>query len=107
MSLPNLPFYDYLGVLLHIPAYPLSADPSRVPQSALEPLIQGISCGLKKTPTSTIVRAASDNLTLEAAFDDGQRIIARKVLFTADLDRARWCTKKLRIESRLLEILPI
>ncbi|KAG6812517.1 hypothetical protein H0H92_002408 [Tricholoma furcatifolium] len=75
----SLPFYDHLGVLVLMPAAPSS-----------------------KTPISTIIRAASDNLTLEAAFDDGQRIIARKVLFMADPDRAKRSARKLRIESRLL-----
>ncbi|KAG6855972.1 hypothetical protein H0H87_008870 [Tephrocybe sp. NHM501043] len=54
---------------------------------------------LSKTITATILRAASENL---AVLEDGQRVIARKILRTSDSNNDNWGARKLTVEAHLL-----
>lgn len=119
----NLPFYNYLGEIKYLPGYPSSFEDwyslrGESVSSHQQSLLNDISCIIGKSPTESHVRAQEQNLvgadltitivanlsflkTLEVGFDDGSKVIARKILprDKADEEHGR---QKLRSEAHLL-----
>ncbi|KAG6816874.1 hypothetical protein H0H87_002195 [Tephrocybe sp. NHM501043] len=98
----QIPFYDHLGKLGHAPPAPSALPFDCVLASELQSLVKNVSHVLSTKITSTILRAASDNLTLEALLEDGQSVIVRKILPTKDVSNDKWGARKLIVEAHLL-----
>ncbi|KAG6816875.1 hypothetical protein H0H87_002196 [Tephrocybe sp. NHM501043] len=98
----NIPFFNHLGDIILVPGAPSFLDDDCVPDAELQSLLQNTSQLLGKTPTASLIRAASGNLTLEVIFHNDLRVIGRKILPRNDIARNIWRTRKLRVEARLL-----
>ncbi|KAF9520842.1 hypothetical protein BS47DRAFT_1481178 [Hydnum rufescens UP504] len=103
----NLPFYNYLGGIEYVPGYPLSfGDWSSLTEEVFpteqQSLLLAISRILSKSPAESHVRAQDLNLTLEVGFDDGFKVIARKILPRDNIDEEQ-LIQKLRAEACLLQ----